>query len=69
MKNKVLVLGSSGLIGHQIYQYLKTNSDFVLSNISHIRKIDEKTLLLDARNEVSFFNQIRKIRPNYIVNC
>ena len=69
MKNKVLVLGSSGLIGHQIYHYLKTNSDFVLSNISHIRKIDEKTLLLDARNEVSFFNQIRKIRPNYIVNC
>ena len=69
MKNKVLVLGSSGLIGHQIYNYLKTNSDFVLSNISYIRKIDEKTLLLDARNEVSFFNQIRKIRPNYIINC
>ena len=69
LKNKVLVLGSSGLIGHQVYNYLKANSDFVLSGISYIRKLDEKTLQLDARNEVSFFNQIRKIRPNYIVNC
>ena len=69
MKNKVLVLGSSGLVGHQVYNYLKANSDFVLSNISNKRKIDEKTFLIDARNEVSFFNQIRKIRPNYIVNC
>ena len=69
MKKKVLVLGSSGLIGHQVYNYLEANSDYVLSNISYLRKLDKKTLLLDARNEVSFFNQIRKIRPNYIINC
>ena len=69
MDDKVLILGSSGLIGHQVYNYLEVNSDFVLSNISYKRKLNEKTLLLDARNEESFFNQIRKIQPNYIVNC
>ena len=69
MNKKVLILGSSGLIGHQVYNYLKDNSDFSLSNISYKRKLNNETILLDARNEQRFFNQIRLIQPNYIVNC
>ena len=69
MNKKVLILGSSGLIGHQVYNYLKDNSDFVLSNISYTRKLDNETILLDARKEQYFFDQIRHIQPNYIVNC
>ena len=69
MNKKVLILGSSGLIGHQVYNYLKDNSDFSLSNISYKRKLNNETILLDARNEQSFFDQIRLIQPNYIVNC
>jgi dTDP-4-dehydrorhamnose reductase len=48
---------------------LKDNSDFSLSNISYKRKLNNDTILLDARNEQSFFDQIRLIQPNYIVNC
>ena len=69
MNKKVLILGSSGLIGHQVYNYLKDNSDFVLSNISYTRKLNNETILLDARKEQYFFDQIRLIQPNYIVNC
>ena len=69
MNKKVLILGSCGLIGHQVYNYLQDNSDFVLSNISYKRKLNNETILLDARNEESFFDQIRLIQPNYIVNC
>ena len=69
MNKKVLILGSSGLIGHQVYNYLKVNSDFRLSNISYKRKLNNDTILLDARNEQSFFDQIKLIQPNYIVNC
>ena len=69
MNKKVLILGSSGLIGHQVYNYLKDNSDFSLSNISYKRKLNNETILLDARNEESFFDQIRLIQPNYVVNC
>ena len=69
MNKKVLILGSSGLIGHQVYNYLKDNSDFSLSNISYKRKLNNDTILLDARNEQSFFDQIKLIQPNYIVNC
>ena len=69
MNKKVLILGSSGLIGHQVYNYLKDNSDFSLSNISYRRKLNSETILMDARNEQNFFDHIRRIQPNYIVNC
>ena len=68
MNKKVLILGSSGLIGHQVYNYLKDNSDFSLSNISYRRKLNSSTILLDARNEQIFFDHIRRIQPNYILN-
>ena len=69
MNKKVLILGSSGLIGHQVYNFLKDNSDFSLSNISCTRKLNNETILLDARKEQYFFDQIRYIQPNYIINC
>ena len=69
MNKKVLILGSSGLIGHQVYNYLKDNSDFSLSNVSYKRKLNNETILLDARNEQNFLDQIKRIQPNYIVNC
>ena len=69
MNKKVLILGSSGLIGHQVYNHLKDNSDFSLSNISYRRKLNSETILLDARSEQIFFDHIRRIQPNYIVNC
>jgi len=53
-----------------VYNYLKDNSDFNLSNISYRRKLNKETILLDAiRSEQNFFDQIRLIQPNYIVNC
>ena len=70
MNNKVLILGSAGLMGHQVHNYLKDNSDFNLSNISYRRKLNKATILLDAiKSEQIFFDQIRRINPNYIVNC
>lgn len=69
LNNKVLILGSSGLIGHQVYNYLKENSDFKLSNISHTRKLNNDTILLDARKDEYCFDLIKHIQPNYIVNC
>ena len=56
-------------MGHQVHNYLKDNSDFSLSNISYRRKLNSETILLDARNEQNFFDYIRRIQPNYIVNC
>ena len=69
MKYKVLILGSSGLIGHQIYFYLKNNSDFLLSSISHTYKLTDDPILHDARDQEGLEIKIKNINPDYIVNC
>ena len=69
MKNKLLVIGSGGLIGHQIYNYLKKSNDYEMFDISKRHKIQKNTILLDARDEKLFFNKLLEINPNYIINC
>ena len=69
MKDKVLVLGSAGLIGHQVYNYLKDSGNYELHNISYHHKIQNDTILLDARDEKIFIDKITSIKPHYIINC
>lgn len=69
MKKRVLVLGSTGLIGHQVYNYLKENADFELCNISYRKKLNEDTILLDIRDEQKFIKTVGDFKPNIIINC
>jgi len=69
LKDKVLILGSAGMIGHQVYNYLKDSYDYELYNISYRNKIQNDTILLNARDEKNFIDKIISIRPQYIVNC
>ena len=69
MRKKVLVLGSTGLIGHQVFNYLKINSNYELSNISYRKKLQEDTLLADIRNEENFVSIIKELNPDIIINC
>ncbi len=69
MQDRVLILGSTGLIGHQIHNYLKSNGGYELHNIAYRNKLQENTILLDARDENSLIEQIASINPQYIVNC
>jgi len=69
MSKKVLILGSTGLIGHQVYYYLKQHSDYALSTIAFRKKLVEDTILLDIRDEAKFINTIRDINPDIIINC
>ena len=65
----MLILGSTGLIGHQVYNYLKDSDNYELHNISYRNKIQNDTILLNARDEKNFIDKITSIRPHYIINC
>jgi len=69
LKSRVLILGASGMIGHQIFNHLKNNSDYDLYNFSYRKKLQADTVLLDARDEQNFIDKIASISPHYIVNC
>ena len=69
MKNKLLVIGSGGLIGHQVFNFLKNSKNYEIFDISKSRKIHKNTILLDARDEKFFFDKISEINPSHIINC
>ena len=69
MNIKVLVLGSTGLIGHQVYHYLNNNTNYELSNIAYRKKLNENTIILDIRNEREFLRRVEEINPDIIINC
>jgi len=68
-KKKILVLGSTGLIGHQIYNYLKILEKYDLYNFSYRKKLQDDSFIIDARNEKQFFDNIYEISPDIIINC
>jgi len=69
LKEKILILGSTGLIGHQVYNYFKDIDKYELHNTSYKNKARADTILLDARNENNFIETIKNISPHYIINC
>jgi dTDP-4-dehydrorhamnose reductase len=69
LKDKVLVLGGAGLIGHQVYNYLKYTDCYWLYNISHQYKIQDDTILLNVRDESALVHTILSIKPKFIINC
>ena len=66
---KILILGATGLIGHQVYLRLKANKNFIVSSVARQRKISDDTVLLDARDEHFLEKVIVDINPDVIVNC
>ncbi|MDC0586492.1 SDR family oxidoreductase [Gammaproteobacteria bacterium] len=69
MKRKVLVLGSTGMIGHQVYRHLEQSGEYELFNFSSRNKLNNQTIIIDATNDQEFFQEIKKTRPDFIINC
>lgn len=66
---KILVLGSTGLIGHQVYNYLESQHEFEMFNIAYRTKLNEHTVLCDIREEKTFLNTVKKFKPDFIINA
>ncbi len=69
IKKKVLVLGSSGMMGHVLVDYLEKNSSFDIYNLSKKIKLNSKTIIVDIENFENVREIINEISPNYIINA
>ena len=69
MRLKVLVLGSTGLIGHQVFNYLVKTEKYELYNITYRKKLNIETILCDVRNQDKFIEEVKSISPDVIINC
>jgi dTDP-4-dehydrorhamnose reductase len=69
LKNKVLILGSTGLIGHQVFNYLHSSAQYDLYDIVYRKKLRDRSIIVDARDEEKLIKIIKDISPDFIVNC
>lgn len=65
----VLVLGSSGMAGHVMTLYLEQNTHFNVTNLSHKKKLNARTVILDVSNLDEFNRYLDENHFDVIVNC
>lgn len=65
----VIVLGSSGLIGHQVDIYLRSKGNLDVKSFVYKNKFYNDSIIQNARDEISLINRIKDISPDFIVNC
>ena len=68
IKKKILVIGSSGMVGHVLVDYLSKNSDFEIFNLAKKSKINSETIICDILNNKHLEQLLYKISPNIIIN-
>lgn len=67
-KKKILILGANGMLGYAVAMVFK--KDIRFDTFVHTRK-DPDTLAVDISSKTAdvLFEEIRKINPDYIINC
>ena len=69
VKTKLLVLGSTGMLGHTLFHYLENNSDFELHDVVYRNKLRDESVVCDVTNAEKLEAVICTINPDVIVNC
>ena len=64
-----MIIGSNGMAGHTIYNYLDTLNKYYLMNTAR-QKFNKDTLIVDVVEDINFLQRvIRNSQPDIIINC
>ena len=66
---KVLILGSTGMLGHQVVNYFLKFDDYDVIDVAFRSKLREKTIISDVTDKTTFEKVIIELSPDFIVNC
>ena len=66
--SRVLVLGVTGMIGHKVYQVFTEETSFEIHGLSR-RSLNSDTIIQDLRDLDSFKILLKRIKPEYVINC
>jgi len=72
MKKKIIILGTSGMLGHTLLKYLHTKTQKVIyyGFERDIKNSKKKNIFKFINfNSKRFFSRIKKINPDIIINC
>lgn len=66
---KILILGSTGMLGHVAYLFLKENTDYKIYDLAYRTAFSDQTLICDASDFEKLEVHLNEVKPDYIVNC
>lgn len=66
---KILILGSTGMLGHIVYLYLKENTNYQIFDIAYRSTLTDQTRTCDVSRFQNLETQLNEIKPDYIINC
>ncbi len=69
MKKRLLVLGSLGMLGHQVVRHFLELESYEVIDVAHREKLREETILLDVTNKDALQTLLQEIKPDCIINC
>lgn len=68
-KKKILILGSTGMLGHVVYLFLKGKNQYEIFDIAYRNKLNSNTIILDVTQKEKLSSTINEIKPDFIINC
>jgi len=69
LQTKILVLGSTGMLGHQVVEYFKNFNEYDLYDVAYRNKLTDQTTIIDVSKIANLEKYIIEIKPNIIINC
>ena len=65
---RVLILGSTGMLGHMLFFYLKQNKKFKIYDVSFRKKLNPKSMICDIHNISDLERILKVVKPEIIIN-
>jgi dTDP-4-dehydrorhamnose reductase len=65
----VLILGSTGMAGHMIFNYLDSLQNYTLYNISYRQKLNNSTIICDITNQSELEGILFRLKADVVINC
>tara|TARA_R110002020_G_scaffold460754_1_gene679386 strand:- start:829 stop:1689 length:861 start_codon:yes stop_codon:yes gene_type:complete len=69
MSKKIMILGSTGMLGHQVYYRLQEEGKFDITDVSFRNKLTPQSVILDLHKQQELETIIEKVQPDFIINC
>lgn len=66
---KLMILGSTGMLGHMVYFYLKSLNKYEIVDSSFSQKLHEGSKVLDVINDKELIEFITTEQPDVVINC
>ena len=70
--NKILILGSNGMLGHTLFYFLRGFKDhriFGLQRVKIKNSLKNNIIIIKKFDQKNITKIIKKIRPKFVINC